>query len=167
MNYRAGLVCGSAATLILLAAAALADSENSGKDPSLVGAWEVQVTVRQDAADCTAGPLNPFGPNPFPALYTFHEDGTISETGSRSPPSARSPGHGVWKRARHSAYRTHQTFQRFDASGFLSSTMDTRSSIKLSKDGNSFTAVGRLELTDISGNTFKFCHTMEGFRFAL
>ena len=164
MNRYRGMICGTAATLLLLSTSALSNDDSPGTQPSIAGAWQVEVTVRQDAADCSAAPLNPFPPNPFPALYTFQEGGTVSETGSRSPPARRSPGHGVWQRVGSRAFTTHVTFQLFDVNGFLSHIMDIRSDISLSQDGSAFTAVGRFRLTDISGNALPFCHTMEAVR---
>jgi hypothetical protein len=71
---------------------ALADSDESGPK-SLVGAWSVQVTLRNCA---TGAPLGP----PINSLVTFHKGGTVSEAaGSLAfAPGQRSPGHGVWTR---------------------------------------------------------------------
>ena len=134
---------------------------------SIVGAWQVEVTVRFDSADCTTSPPVPFGPNPFPALYSFHEGGTVSETGSRSPPSARSPGHGIWKRTGRTTFDVRNAFQGFDPNGFLATSMDIRSSVQLSRDGSTFAGVSRLTITDISGNENTFCATLDGIRFML
>ena len=156
--------------MALLSGSSLADSEQ--KDfwrhfDTIVGAWQVEVTVRTDAPDCTAAPAVPFGPNPFPSLNTFHEGGTMSETGSRSPPSMRSPGHGVWKQVGRNRYESRFTFQSFDANGLLAANMEIRSEIKVSRDGSQFAGVGRLTRTDLSGNVFPFCTTIDGARFDL
>jgi len=134
---------------------------------SIVGVWQVEFTVRVNAPDCTTAVPVPFGPNPFPSLNTYHDDGTVSETGSRSPPSARSPGHGVWERTGRKKYQARYTFQGFDANGFLATNMDIRSEIRMSADGNTFEAVARLARSDISGNVTPFCATLEGVRFEL
>ena len=134
---------------------------------ALVGAWQVEVTVRRDAPDCTVSTPVPFGPNPFPSLNTFHAGGTMSETGSRSSPAMRSPGHGVWQRTGHRTYETRYTFQGFDANGLLATNMDIRSAITLARDSQTFTGVGRLLFSDISGNVQPFCATLEGVRFSL
>jgi hypothetical protein len=58
----------------------------------LVGAWTIQVTLR----NCdTQAPMGSFS-----SLVTFHGDGTISEsTGSVTfQPGQRTDGHGAWKR---------------------------------------------------------------------
>jgi len=164
--------CGIALSVILTTSGAFADNGEHGWNPAqhsrtIIGAWEVEVTVRFDAPECTTSPPVPFGPNPFPSLNTFHLGGTMSETGSRSPPSARSPGHGVWERTGHRTYDARYTFQGFDANGFLATNMDVRSAIKLSADGNTFTGVSRLLFGDISGNATPFCATLNGVRFSL
>ena len=161
------LVCLVAASPVLLSGAATADE--NGYDQwrnrfSIVGAWQVEVTVRFDAADCSTSTPVPFGPNPFPSLNTFHEGGTMSETGSRSPPSNRSPGHGIWKRTGRNTFAGHYTFQGFDPNGLLATNMDIRSDFQLSRDGSTFTGVSRFEFSDISGNVTPFCATLDGVR---
>jgi hypothetical protein len=56
-----------------------------------VGAWTIQVTLR----DCTTNA--PLGP-PFNSLVTFHRGGTLSESAASLAfaPNQRSSGHGVW-----------------------------------------------------------------------
>ncbi|MDH4063666.1 MAG: hypothetical protein OEW19_04645 [Acidobacteriota bacterium] len=93
MSRRALAVVTLVATLMVLSSRpAQADSEESRQN-SLVGAWSVQVTLRNCA---TGAPLGP----PFNSLVTYHQGGTVSEAaGSLSfAPGQRSPGHGVWTR---------------------------------------------------------------------
>lgn len=134
---------------------------------SIVGAWKIEFTVRFDGPDCATTAPVPFGVNPFPSLNTFHEGGTMSETGSRSPPSLRSPGHGIWKRSGRNKFEALYTFQGFDANGFLASNMDIRSEIQLSPDGGTFTGVSKLARSDLSGNIAMFCATVAGVRMTL
>jgi hypothetical protein len=58
----------------------------------IVGAWAVQVTLRNCETDAPMGS--------FVSLVTFHRGGTISETtGSVTfQPGQRTDGHGAWKR---------------------------------------------------------------------
>jgi hypothetical protein len=96
-------VAALALTVTLFAAPAsmvVAQSEDPGKQPSLVGTWAVLVTLR----DCTTSA--PLGP-PINSLVTFHHDGTLSETagGLTFAPGQRSPGHGSWTRKREHTYR--------------------------------------------------------------
>jgi hypothetical protein len=165
------LGCSIAAGAALVLGEVYADAGQSAgwpaADRTIVGAWQVEVTVRVNAPDCTTATPVPFGPNPFPSLNTFHAGGTVSETGSRSPPSMRSPGHGVWERTGGRTYDARYTFQGFDANGFLATNMDIRSAITLSLDGESFSGVSRFRFSDISGNTTPFCATLDGVRFSL
>lgn len=134
-------------------------------EPSLVGTWQFVMTVRNDAPDCATSEPITFGPNPFPALVSFHEGGTLNEFASRAPPSTRTTGFGSWKKMGKLQYRERHTFMEFDANGFLWRTMVIRSRIKLGTHGNKYQAVGRLALTDISGNVINLCATFDGNRF--
>jgi len=171
MNKMSWLNCSLAIIAIMLTDGAVADSGRRGGGesdaPVIVGAWQVEFTVRANATDCTTAPPVPFGPNPFPALNTFHLGGTLSETGSRSPPSMRSPGHGVWEQVGRRTFEARYTFQGFDANGFLATNMDIRSKIVVDAGGDTFSGVSRLSFSDISGNTSPFCATVQGVRFSL
>jgi hypothetical protein len=67
-------------------------------DHGLVGAWTVQVTLR----NCDTGA--PMGS--FSSLVSFHGDGTISEAAASLAfqPGQRSNGHGAWKRVGRRTY---------------------------------------------------------------
>ena len=170
MNKHARQFLGTTAALMLLASPAFADNDKALNDHdrwfrnSMEGSWEVETTVREDAVDCTTSPEVTFGITPFAGLYTFHRGGTISETGSRSPPSRRSPGHGIWERTGRDTYTARNRFQSYDANGLLSNNMDQRTVFTLSRDGNAFSGVSRFFFSDLFGNTFPFCATMEGVR---
>lgn len=165
------LICSSAIGALLLNGRAVADPGRPDgwppALPSIIGTWQVEVTVRADAPDCTTAPPVPFGVNPFPSLNTFHAGGTMSETGSRSPPSMRSPGHGVWQPSGRNTYDARYTFQGFDANGFLVTNMDIRSAITVSPDGDTLQGVSRFQFSFVGGITLPFCATLEGVRFSL
>jgi hypothetical protein len=132
--------------------------------PSLVGAWQFEMTVRVKTDDCTSG--DPLGsPNPFPGLVTFHEGGTMNEFASRAPSSVRSTGFGSWKQTGEHRYKARHTFMEFDSNGLLARTMVIDSRIRLNSKGSKYKAVGRLELTDVSGNVLvNACATIDGVR---
>lgn len=167
MKRTTAIICGMLAAVWLLAGTASADTVLRRPGHSIIGAWDVEITVRFDSPDCTTAPMVPFGVNPFPGLQTFHVGGTVSETGSRSPPSTRSPGHGVWRRVGPDDFVARYTFQLFDPNGFLLNIMDISNDIRLAHDGDSFSGVSRLRMTDVSGNTLKFCATMEAERITI
>lgn len=152
------------ASAVLVPGAVSADNDHQNARHTIEGAWEVVTTVRMPAEDCTTSPMVG-GPNPFAAFNTFHEGGTMSEWGSRSPPKNRSSGHGVWERIGHDRYGYRLMFHSFDEDGRLTATMDIRTRIKLSRNGDTFTAVSRFVRTDLGGNVLNFCATMEGVRF--
>ena len=168
MNSKRALAYGTALLIAMLPGFATADIAVRGATPSraptIVGTWQVEVTVRANAMDCTTSPPVGFGPNPFPALHTFHVGGTFSETGSRSAPSNRSPGHGVWKRVGVRNFESRHTFQGFDANGLLATNMDIMSEMTLSTDGENFTGISRLAFSDPNGKTVP---TIEGVRYTL
>jgi hypothetical protein len=154
------------AALALGSARAGSDVSTASWDAlSLVGTWQFEMTVRFEAEDCTTSAEIPFGPNPFPGLVSFHQGGTLSEYGSRTPPGVRTTGFGSWKRTGLYKYKARHTFMEFDVDGALSRTMVIEQTLNLSKKGNDYTAVGRLELTDVSGNVTRLCTTIEGARF--
>jgi hypothetical protein len=169
MNKLATLASTTTAVLSLLAGSALADHDEwpTRSTPTLEGSWQVETTLRADGPDCTIAPIVGTGVNPFQAFNTFHEGGTVSEFGTRSPPAMRTSGHGVWERRGHRTYGYRVLFHSFDASGLFTATMDMRTGVKLGADGNTFAGVSRFLRTDISGNVLRFCATMSGKRITL
>lgn len=154
-----------AALVLASASAALAGSTISADEPSLVGTWQYEMTVRLDSPDCATSEPIDFGPNPFPALASFHAGGTMNDYASRTPPTIRTTSFGSWKQVGTYRYKARHTFMEFDANGLLWRNMVIESKIHLGKYGSQYKAEGRLELTDVSGNVLKFCATMEGVRF--
>lgn len=164
MKKLALVIGGAAASVLLATGTALADHGSGWGKRTIEGAWEVTTAVRMDADDCTTAPLVPVGPNPFPAFNTFHEGGTMSEWGTRSPPADRTSGHGVWERIGHNRFGYRLMFHSFRA-GALDALMDIRTKITLSKDGETFTGVSRFVRTPFDdGPVLNFCATMEGRR---
>lgn len=134
---------------------------------SIVGTWQVEVTIRQNGPDCSITNPVSFGINPFTGLHTYNAGGTMTETGSRSPPSRRSAGFGIWKRTGGNSYDARWTFQGYDEVGLLVNSLDFRSDIDLASDGRSFTSVSRLLVQPVNGESVEFCVTSEGLRFSL
>lgn len=160
------LGCSAAASLLFVSGSVLAVDNYEWphwEDP-IQGSWQVEVTVRLPAEDCTTSPPVPIGPNPFPSFNTFHEGGTMTEQGSRSSPAARSTGFGIWERIGRRDYVYRNIFHSFDANGLLIATMDISADLNLAKSENTFEGISRLARTDISGNTLHFCATLRGER---
>src|SRR5262249_16417990 len=79
---------------VLLTSADGATAGKASKRPE--GTWAVQVTIH----DCQTGQ----DVRTFPALLTFAQGGTLTETTAGFPPAARTPGHGFWRFAGGDAY---------------------------------------------------------------
>ena len=165
MNKLLVLGCGVMASLSMFANPVSAHGD--GKPSQLEGAWQVVVTLRVDAPDCTTAAVVGVGLNPFPSFNTFHRGGTMSEFGTRSPPSNRTSGHGVWKRTGYRTFGYRAAFFSFDANGLLAASMDVRADVKLARQGDTFEGVSRLVRTDLSGNELRFCATVSGERISL
>jgi hypothetical protein len=155
------------ASLPLLASATIADATVAPPRPQLEGAWQVVVTLRVDADDCTTAPVVMDQWNPFPSFNTFHRGGTMSEFGTRSPPSTRTSGHGVWSRTGYRTFDYRTVFYSFGPDNALAASMDIRGDIKLAKHGRTFKGVSRLVRTDLAGNVLQFCATLSGERITL
>ena len=169
MNKFTWLAFGAATCLMVVAGSAFSDNNYDWRHwgNSIEGAWQVEMTVRLPAEDCTTSPPVPFGINPFPSFNTFHEGGTMSEQGSRSSPANRSPGFGVWERIGHRKYAYRNMFHSFDDDGILIATMDITSELRLSNHGDTFTGVSHFVRTEVSGIARNFCATVTGERFTL
>lgn len=165
MKTLALIACTTGLGLMAIAAAVTADSD--GNKRSIEGAWEMELVARFPTPDCTSGDPLPFGANPFPALYTYHKGGTMSEYGSRQPPSVRSAGHGVWEKSGSDQFASHVRFFEFDENGLLARKLDLNGALELTGSGDTLTGVTHLTITDISGNVFNFCLTMDGNRIPL
>lgn len=167
MNKFAMLIASTVASVPMLTVSAPAPDTVAASTPTIQGAWELVVTLREDAPDCTTAPIVGVGVNPFLAFNTFNQGGTMSEWGTRAPPSTRTSGNGVWKQTGADRFRYRLLFYSFDANGLLAATMDIRTNLRLAKSGNRLTGVSRFVRTDISGNELLFCATMTGERITL
>ena len=167
MKRSTQLGCLAAGLLAIYAGRAPADPDGEAIKSTIEGVWETVLTVRVSAPDCTTAAVYPFGPNPFADLNTFHQGGTMSEWGTRSPPSMRTSGQGLWKRIANDQFRYRLEFYGFDANGFLATKMEIASDLELARDGLSFKGVSRIVRTDLSGNVQNFCGTVVGTRVTL
>ena len=166
MSRISKLGCSVMASLTLLAGVASAEDTPDTR-PQLEGAWQVVVTLRLDAPDCKTAPVVDDQWNPFPSFNTFHRGGTMSEFGTRSPPSKRTSGHGVWKRTGYRSFEYRAVFYRFGADDELAGNMDVRADIKVARNSRTFKGESRLVATDMAGNALNFCATLDGKRISL
>ena len=167
MNKLSVLVGSVAASLLLNATPVSATDDGTPPRPELQGAWQIVVTLRMDAPDCTTADIVQEGRNPFPTLHTFNRGGTVSEFGTRSPPSTRTSGHGAWKRTGWRTFEYRSVFFSFDANQELVANMDFRGDLKLTNKGQKLEGVSRLVRTEVSGIEIRFCATLSGERISL
>jgi hypothetical protein len=92
MNWKISKVLGplALASALLAASGTSVAAQSSASPEGLVGAWGVQVTLRNCETNAPMGSFN--------SLVSFHRGGTISESpgGAAFAPGQRSPGHGSW-----------------------------------------------------------------------
>jgi hypothetical protein len=146
MSKRAVASIVALAATVLLAAGAVSASPERAADfrftPSLVGSWDVTVTL-----------LNP--PPGAPALQrslaTFDGDGGTIETAA-VPGTLRGASHGTWERTGRDTYAMTRVFFRFNPqTGAYLGTQKINANIRVASDGDSFTAVSVSELRDPGG----------------
>ena len=134
----------------------------SHRKRTIVGAWRTVVTPR----NCQTG--DPVVP-PFPGLFTFNKDGTMSQygIGPGSSPALVSPGIGVWQRERgRHDYSFAFTHYRYDASGVFIGSQKVTATLELGASGDEFTSNSAIEVFDANDNLIGTgCATAAGARF--
>ena len=92
MNWKISKVLGALAlaSAVLLAFGTSAAAQSGASQEGLVGAWLVQVTLRNCETNAPMGSFN--------SLVSFHRGGTVSESpgGAAFAPGQRTAGHGSW-----------------------------------------------------------------------
>ncbi len=128
------------ATTGLAAVSAAADGEPRDMGGNeLVGSWMVSVN---------RGPALP----PLKSLQTYTKGNGVIEI-SNGGAAVRSPSHGSWERTAGRTYSTTGVFFRYDpATGAYAGTVKLRTTLELSQDKQTFTAVTVGELRDPAGN---------------
>ncbi|MGB7070020.1 MAG: hypothetical protein WBD22_11050 [Pyrinomonadaceae bacterium] len=131
--------------------------EQNGKEPTLVGSWDVEVTIR----DCGTG--TPFFS--FPAMITYNQGGTMQESDLGAPGITRLNGHGVWERQTGRQYSAAFRWLNFNPDRTFAGTNVARSAISLGHDGNTYTSTDTGEL-HIGGQVIPLgCGTQTATRF--
>ncbi|MGH2901773.1 MAG: hypothetical protein ACRDMZ_24070 [Solirubrobacteraceae bacterium] len=134
---------GAAIAAIALTAMAIgaisASAGGESGENQLTGAWMVAVD---------RGPALPA----LKSLQTYTKGHGVVEIANGGA-TARSPGHGAWRRVAGSTYGTTVVFFRYDpATGVYLGTVKIRHTLELSRDGDAFTGVAVGELRDPAGN---------------
>lgn len=131
--------------------------EHHGKENSLIGSWNLQVTLR----DCQTD--TPFVT--FEGMSTYNQGGTTQQTAIPGPEGTPLPGHGAWKHQTGRLYSgAFQFFALFPDGTFQ--RIVVRSAISLGKSGDEYTSIDTAEIFDASGNLITTaCSTTTATRF--
>jgi hypothetical protein len=117
-------------------------SDSNGR--RLEGTWRVQVTIR----NCQSGAEL----KKFPALLTFAQGGTLTETTTAFPPAQRTPGHGYWQHARARTYTAVSEAFLFNAANAWTGKQRLTQAIEFGGDPDEFNSTATNEIFDINGN---------------
>ena len=135
-------------TLALVASTMLVWSDGpANQTPTIEGVWQV---IR--------GGVNCNDPNqalglPFPAIMTFHRDGTVSGA-AKSPVTGPfdTPEHGLWQREPGSQNYSFRELQyRYDGSGTFLGSLVITANVELT-GANSFNYSATIQLANANGN---------------
>ena len=115
--------------------------------PTIEGVWQV-----------TRGGVNCNDPNQllegtFPALMTFHRDGTLTGA-AKSPVTGPfdTPEHGLWKREPGSQnYSFRELSYKYDNNGVFTSSLLLTANVELT-DANNFIYSATIQIADANGN---------------
>ncbi len=138
------------AALLVLAALVAATGRTSASATSsaeglqLDGTWMTTVT--------RINPPPGLAPT-FKSLVSYVRGGVMIETSSLAGANRRSPALGQWERIGNDLFATSMWFFRSDpATGANLGTQEVDRTLRLSADGDSFTAVGVVQQFDVDGN---------------
>jgi hypothetical protein len=132
------LVIVVAAGAAIVPAGTASNQQSSGN--RLAGTWVATVNLPAPAP-------------PLRSLHVYTDDGSFVESGSDSSGAMRSPQYGTWEHIGGRLYAGSGTFFRFNPqTGAHVGSMKINRTLRLSEDGQSFTAVGRVLTLDLSGN---------------
>jgi hypothetical protein len=147
MRKRIAIVIAGLLVLAALAAAAglaSGSAANSSEGHRLDGTWMVTVTRINPP---------PGVPATFESLMSYARGGVMIETSSTAAAARRSPGLGQWERIGNDLFATSMWFFRSDpATGANLGTQEVDRTVRLSADGDSFTAVAVAHQFDVDGN---------------
>ncbi len=147
------VVLGAVATgAIALAGERFPDAGSRPAANQIAGTW--RVTVNRPAPQ-----------PPLTSLQVYTSDGSMIEN-ANEPPATRTESYGVWQQIGDRLYAASSEFPRFNPqTGAQVGTTKVNRTIRLSPDGQTFTAVARATLLDLNGNVVaSFLVTATGVR---
>ena len=134
---------------LAVAASSLLVWSNPGENhsPTIEGVWQ----VARGGVNCNDP--NQVPPATFPAIMTFHRDGTVIGA-AKSPVTGSfdTPEYGSWKREQGSQNYSFRELQyRYDSNGTFLGPLVLTANVELT-DANSFTYIATIEIVDANGN---------------
>ena len=145
---------------------ATAIGQGRAPDRNLGGVWLVEITPR----NCATG--EPIPTAVTKALYTFHDDGTMSVSlVNNSFTLERTAAHGLWRRdlgwSEYSFKFVH--FRRNVSTGAFAGKQEGAGALVLAASGDEFTTDGSSQVFDVNGNPVGTggCSNSVGTRFKL
>ena len=152
-----------AVATLAVAASSLLVWSDSGENhtPTIKGVWQVtRVGVNCNDPNQEVSP-------PFPAIMTFHRDGTVTGA-AKSPVTGPfdTPEYGTWQREPgRQNYSFRELQYRYDGSGTFLGSLVLTANVELT-GANSFVYSATIQLTDANGNpTDTRCGRATGTRF--
>ena len=152
-----------AVAALALAASSLLVWSDSGENhtPTIEGVWQ----VNRGGVNCNDP--NEVTPTTFPAIMTFHRDGTVTGAG-KSPVTGPfdTPEYGSWQREPGKQnYSFRELSYRYDGNGTFAGTLVLTANVKLI-DANSFIYSATIELANANGDPIDTrCGRATGTRF--
>ena len=138
--------------LVMSAAAARAQSEESAAGNGLTGTWRVTVQLHVCNSTINIG-------SPFQSLLTFGRGGTLVEVTANAMfyPSLRSPGHGIWRAQGDGTYSaSSMAFITSNVNGALTMTQRIDQTIVIGDNPDQFTVKNaNVKFYDPSGTFLK------------
>jgi len=115
--------------------------------PTIEGVWQVT------RAGVNCSDPNQAPPGTFPAIMSFHRDGTVTGA-AKSPVTGPfdTPEHGLWKRESGSQnYSFRDVAYRYDGNGAFAGSLVLTANVELT-DANSFIYSATIQIFDANGN---------------
>lgn len=110
------------------------------EEHSLVGTWDVAVTVRNCKDDSVIRVVR--------SIQSFNRSGSVTETANTS---SRGISLGTWSRQGHHTFPASYWFFRYKPDGTFASFAQIQDVISLAPDGTEFTSTGTVEDFDQNG----------------
>ena len=138
-------------------------AQDAASPRTLEGVWYVTFTPY----NCITG--DPIPAAAFPALFTFHKDGTMSVWSQNNVITVtRSPGHGLWQKEQGwNEYSTKFILLQYNpVTGASGARQEDRGTLTLSESGNEYSATSSTTVFFVNGNPpLTGCSTAVGVRF--